>query len=447
MGYGALGGGVFLTQNKTLPGAYINYASVERASGEFSERGYATIALPLDWGATGEVITIEAADLQMRSLELLGHEYTSEKLKPIREIMLGAKVLYLYRINDTGGAKATANVGDNLVATAKHAGVAGNEITITVENDPDKSGAFIVTTIMRGKVIDKQSVASIVELKENSVVSFSTSSENALTVVAGVKLESGTNGTANGSSHSNYLELIERYNFNVIGYSGDDASIKALYKAFMVRLREEEGVKFQCVVLSMDKEKANHEALINVKNKAEGDDVGAVVYWALGQLAGCPVNRSLTNKKYNGEYQINTKYKSRDAKQALKEGFFFLYEKDNEVRVLDDINSFTEFTAQKNEDFSKNQIVRVLDQRAIDVAIIFNKRHLGKVQNDADGRISFWNELVKHAQTLEKVRAIENYDSKDTAVEKGDMKDSVIVHDYIAPVQAMGKLYQTIWVR
>ena len=53
MAYGALGGGTFLTQNKVLPGAYINYISVPRASNFFSDRGYATIGLELDWGATG----------------------------------------------------------------------------------------------------------------------------------------------------------------------------------------------------------------------------------------------------------------------------------------------------------------------------------------------------------------------------------------------------------
>ena len=91
--------------------------------------------------------------------------------------------------------------------------------------------------------------------------------------------------------------------------------------------------------------------------------------------------------------------------------------------------------------------MRVLDQRAKDISIIFNKRYLGKVQNNEDGRIAFWNELVRHANTLTELGAIEDYDPKDTTVEKGYAKDAVVVKDYLLPVMAMQKLYMTIWVR
>ena len=448
MAYGALGGGTFLVQNKILPGSYINYVSVPRAANQFSDRGYCTIGLSLDWGPVGEVIIIEAADLQTKSLEILGYNYTDDKLKPIRDIMLGAKVLYLYRINDSGGAKATAVVADNLKVTAKYNGTVGNEIMITIENDVDVEGNFIVTTLLKGKVMDKQSVKDITGLKNNGIVTFSAGSANTLSANAGTFLANGTSGTVSGSSHFKYLELIEKYDFNTIGYAGDDVSIKALYKAFTVRLRDDEGVKFQCVLYNVDKAKANFEGLINIKNKAEGDDVGALVYWVLGQEAGCSVNKSITNKKYDGEYIVNTKYKTREAKQAIIDGFLFFYEKNSQVRVLEDINSFTEFTLYKNKDFSKNQVMRVLDQRAIDIAIIFNKMYLGKVQNNRDGRIAFWNELVNHANSLIKLGAIEDYEGeRDTVVEKGIEKDSVVVQDYLTPVMAMQKLYQTIWVR
>lgn len=46
----ALGGGTFLTQNKILPGAYINFISVAQASATLSDRGIATIPLDMNWG-------------------------------------------------------------------------------------------------------------------------------------------------------------------------------------------------------------------------------------------------------------------------------------------------------------------------------------------------------------------------------------------------------------
>ena len=47
----ALGGGTFLVQNKILPGTYINFISVAKASATLSDRGIATIPLDMDWGA------------------------------------------------------------------------------------------------------------------------------------------------------------------------------------------------------------------------------------------------------------------------------------------------------------------------------------------------------------------------------------------------------------
>ncbi len=445
MAYGALGGGTFLTQNKVLPGAYINYISVPRASNFFSDRGYATIGLELDWGATEEIITIEPSDLQNESLELLGYSFTDDKMKPLRDLMQGAKTLYLYRLNDEGGEKATATIG-NLTVTAKYKGIRGNDIQIIIEKDVD-GDSYLVTTKMGDATISQESIKKLSELKENKVVNFSSSGEEVETS-AGTKLTGGENGKVIGESHSRYLEAIEKYDFNVIGYAGTDETIKLLYKEFMRRMREDEGVKFQLVVYQMKLAQANHKGLINLFNKATDDDnEAALVYWLTGQEAGCPINRSLTNKLYSGEYEIDTKYKKREAEQAIKNGYFFLYERNNEVRVLEDINSFTEFTLYQNVDFSKNQIIRVLDQRAKDAAIIFNKFFLGNVQNNTDGRIGYWNELVRHAGTLSELGAIEDYESKDTTVEKGHEKDAVVVHDYLMPVMAMQKLYMEIHVR
>ena len=45
-----LGGGTFTSQNKILPGAYINFVSLNNASANLTDRGIATMPLELDWG-------------------------------------------------------------------------------------------------------------------------------------------------------------------------------------------------------------------------------------------------------------------------------------------------------------------------------------------------------------------------------------------------------------
>ena len=78
--------------------------------------------------------------------------------------------------------------------------------------------------------------------------------------------------------------------------------------------------------------------------------------------------------------------------------------------------------------------------------MLFNTRYLGKVPNDASGRVSLWNDIVKHHQQLEDLRAIENFSADDVQVEQGDVKNSVAVQDAVTIVCAMAKLYMTVTV-
>ena len=114
--------------------------------------------------------------------------------------------------------------------------------------------------------------------------------------------------------------------------------------------------------------------------------------------------------------------------------------------VLEDISTFVSITDEKSGDFSSNQTIRVLDQIANDIAVLFGKKYIGKVPNDAAGRISLWNDIVKHHQQLQSIRAIENFSGDDVTVEQGDTKKAVVVTDQITPVNAMAQLYMTVYV-
>lgn len=100
----ALGGGTFLVQNKKLPGAYINFVSVSRATAALSDRGIGALPFMLDWGPDDEVFTVDAADLQKESMTLFGYNYTHDKLRPLRDFFRYARTGYFYRINS--GVKA-----------------------------------------------------------------------------------------------------------------------------------------------------------------------------------------------------------------------------------------------------------------------------------------------------------------------------------------------------
>ena len=56
----ALGGGSFVTQNKVLPGSYINFISKATASAQLSDRGIVGMGLELNWGPDNGIFDISS---------------------------------------------------------------------------------------------------------------------------------------------------------------------------------------------------------------------------------------------------------------------------------------------------------------------------------------------------------------------------------------------------
>ena len=187
---------------------------------------------------------------------------------------------------------------------------------------------------------------------------------------------------------------------------------------------------------------------ISVKNKVldDGWSEAALVYWVTGVSAGCEVNKSNQNKKYNGEFTVDTDYTQTDLQKAIDAGEFMLHKVGSDVRVLEDINTMVTTSDTQGDVFKDNQTVRVIDQIANDIAVLFNTKYLGVVPNDAAGRTSLWSDIVQHHEQLEEIRAIEDFADSDVVVEQGNTKKSVVVTDAVTVVNAMSKLYMTVTV-
>lgn len=436
----ALGGGTFVTiGEKKLPGSYINFVSASRATLALSERGYAAIPLALDWGETGKVITLTAGEFQDKAFELFGLNYSSDELKPIRELFLNARTLYIYRLG-SNGVKASGSL-----ATAKYPGTLGNKIKIvtTAIVDDETTTGYRVQTFLDNVLIDTQEVnnasAKTDDLAENNYVDWK---EDVSLSAGTITLTSGANPTITSVDYVDFLAAIEPYSFNTIGYAGTDSAVKSLFAAFTRRLRDEMGVKFQCVLYNFSS--ADYEGVISVENtinNAQSGEAGNLVYWVTGAEAGCAINKSNTNKKYNGAYDVNVSYTQSQLEDALDAGKFVFHKVGDEIRVLEDINTLTTFTDEKSEDFKYNQTIRVMDQIGNDIAAIFNTRYLGLIPNDESGRVSLWNEIVKYHKVLEANGAIENFKAEDITVEKGPTKKAVVVYDNITPINCMAQLY------
>ena len=212
-------------------------------------------------------------------------------------------------------------------------------------------------------------------------------------------------------------------------------------------MRDVIGIKFQLVVY--DYPEADYMGVISVKNKVTDTEASesSLVYWVTGIQAGCEVNKSCQNKRYDGEFTVDTKYTQAELITLKRTGCFVLHNVNSDVRVLDDINSMVTVSADCGEVFKDNQTIRVIDQVGNDDAVLFNTKYLGVVPNNAAGRASLWSDLVKIRQQLQEIGAIENFTDSSVTVAQGKTKKSVVVDSTIEVVNAMGILYMTVVVQ
>lgn len=432
----ALGGGTFTAQNKVLPGAYINFISLAAASATLSDRGIAAIGIESDWGETGKIITVTNSDFKKYSQKIFGYNYENAKLRGIRDLFLNVHTLYVYRLNKNGTKAA------NTFATAKHDGARGNDVKIIIQKNVDEPSKFDVKTVLGTSVVDFQTVSEAKDLVANDYVEFKSGASLAET--AATALTGGANGDVDGSAHQEFLDKLEKFSFNALGCTSSDDTIKELYVNYCKRLRDEIGKKFQVVVYN---KAADYEGVINVKNTVTDGSKGDLVYWVTGVIAGVPVNKSALNKIYNGEFEINVEFTQSQLESAIKAGEFTLHQVGNDIRVLMDINSLTSVTDEKGEVFKDNQTIRVIDQIANDIAVLFNTKYLGVVPNDEAGRISLWSDIVQHHANLQAIRAIENFADTDVTIVQGENKKSVLVTDLVTVVNTMEKLYMTVTIK
>jgi len=440
----ALGGGTWLVQNKVLPGSYINFSSVAKASASLSDRGYAAAPFVLSWGPEDEVFAVTSGEFQKNSKILFGYGYDHPKLLALREIFLHATTVYCYRLG-TGANKATSTF-----AEAKYPGVRGNDISIVIAANVDDADMWDVSTYLDGVCIETQTVASAADLEANDWVTFKTSAT--LEATAGTPLTGGTDVTGiTGDSHQAFLDKIEAYAFNTLCCPAADATIVKLYATYTARMRDEVGAKFQLV--AWQPSTTDYEGVIgawNTVTHATITDVDshAIVYWLTGAQAGVAVNKSLTNFKYDGELIIDTDYTQAELEAALKAGKFMFHNVNGVVRVLEDINTLLTLTDTKGEIFQSNQTMRVCDQIANDTAVLFNTRYVGTVPNDASGRAALWGDVVKLIQQLESIRAVEDFDTDTVVCEQGDKKKAVLLTiNGLNIVNAMAQLYMSVIIQ
>lgn len=448
-------GGTWTVQNKQRPGAYINFVSVPKPVGSIGDRGVMTACLPMTWGPAGQLITLYGEDLlNGKSLAKVGcTAFDTDESLPYRLALTGSYKALLFRA-DTGGTKATNVISTGvLTANAKHAGTTGNSVSVVITANKPTTGQYTVDILF--KLVQQESfvVSALADFSDiesewvDFVVPASPSSTD-IPATAGAVLAGGNNGTVMGeTTYPAYFAAVNGEQWQCMAIN-TSAAVGSQVTAFIKLLRDTRGKKVQAVVY--DYTDADYEGIISVNQgfKTAQDTVTVDLFplYVASITAGANVNESNTARIVESAVTITNPIAEEDIEDALKEGKFLLsYRQDGAVCVEKDINSLHSFTVDKNYAFSKNRVVRCLDEIGNTTALVFNRNYCGKVDNNDVGRNLYKTELISMMDQLQGIGAVQNFQgTSDITVLPGNDVDSVVVDMLVQPVDSMEKLYMTV---
>ena len=443
-----MAGGTWVSQNKKLPGVYINVKSQPAVQANVGDKGIVAIAKALSWGPLGEVQEITPGQ---DVTPVIGYGIGSEQAQFLREMMRGSDVtagptkIYLYRYAGTGGVKASATAGE-LTATALYEGTRGNSISIAVIADPDEEGYFDVQTIVDGAVAGTQHVNAVGDLTANAWIEFSGS---ALSATAGTALTGGVDPTVAVADDAAFLTAIEPYRFDILAYDGETTTVIDAYVAFIKRLNESVGRKCQLVIGNHPGQ--NSKYVISVHNGVRLADGSVLtprqtVWWVAGAEAGALYYQSLTYAQYPTAVAAYPKLTDDQAAAAIEAGQIAFIDDFGIVKICSDINSKTTVTPTEGAEFEKNRVMRVIMQLCNDTYEHFANHYIGKVDNTDTGRSLLRGWLVGYLNGMQANGGIQNLVEDDVEVLAGDSIDAVLINVAIQPVDAVEKIYMSVTV-
>lgn len=246
------------------------------------------------------------------------------------------------------------------------------------------------------------------------------------------------------------LASLKTVDFNTLCYPYDGSSetaIKTAISTWIKAMRDDEGVKCQAVLAN---HAADSEAVINVVQGmiiAGGSTLTAAqaTAWVAGATAGAGIMTSNTGTVYTGAIDVSPRMTKSEMEAGIIAGkFIFKTDSAQNVTAVYDINSLTSVTVDKGKMFTKNRVIRTIDNIANDITSIFESNYVGKVDNNGSGRTLLKAALVDYFTTLQNMAAIQNFKPDDVVILPGTNSDAVVINAAVQPVDSVEKIYITV---
>ena len=449
-----MAGGIWTSENKVLPGVYINVKSQPSTVANIGDRGVVAIPKALSWGAPGEVIEVTPGE---DTTALIGYPVTDSNARFLLEMMKGTDVsacpkkIYVYRYAGTGGVKATASGSETVdsdtltyAIEAKYVGVRGNDLSVTGVLDPD-TGAMTVSTYLDGYMVASDTMEEAATINNDwcSITLTGTLLDFTAT------LEGGVDPVPTAADDAAAITALEPYTWDILCYDGTTALTIAAYVAFIKRMNESVGRKCQLVLGNAPGENSPYVISVNngvVLNDGTTLTAEQATWWVAGAEAGANYNQSLTYAQYPGAVSASPKLTDDQTAAAIAAGQIAFIDEFGTVKICSDINSKTTVTTDEGAEFKKNRVIRVLMTFCNDVYKHFATYFIGKVDNNDSGRSLLRAWIIGYLNEMMANNGIQNFTAEDVEVLPGATIDAVVINVALQPTDAVEKIYVAVTV-
>lgn len=378
-------------------------------------------------------------------------------------------------ISLSNGAEASGN--PLLTAKANYDGTFGNGLSVMIVAEASGEGkykgqGFFVRTSLNGEVVDEQNVKLPSELKDNDYLSFiKAEALSSLSAVAAVDLAGGSNGSESDGNLTKILNKLTGLSWNTLGFCGKDAN-KNVIDTYIKNLRENKGKYRQGVLFNNGS--SDYEGIISpfqafavddddvdwLETESEDADEEAerqaalslrqmfAVGFVAAVTAGSDVNISNTYAPVpaNVIEVIPAPDEDADVEGDLMAGLLtFTHNSRNQIVIEKDINTLHTYTQTRTAPFSKNRVIRCLDELSNTKVMVWEEMFIGKIDNNVTGRNLLKTQIMSIIQNLVKIGALNESDTQ-IIVEPGDDPDKVRSYETVRPIDAMEQLYSYVTV-
>lgn len=423
------------TQNKRLPGAYVNFKARKEQKALVSGEGIPALMLQ------GQTLAAPGFHTIHQGEDLVKFFGPNTKSNLVAEALAVANKVLVYVPAVSGGVKATGTSGEFTVTAVKE-GADGNNIKVTAGTVGTES---TVRTYVNQTEVDSQSLKTGEYPKANDYVTFS-GNLPPVGPPKQIQLAGGVDGTID-TSVEKFISELSKQDFRVVAYGTDVADDK---KKLVDAVKEWRNEGRAIVAVINNYAEANNEGIISVDNGVTlADGTKLTSKEAIYRVAALSANagsKSLTHAEYVGAIDCDAKTPQEIA-QAIEKGNIVFRMFRGRVLIAQDVNTLVTPLDGQNDDFKKNKLVRTMDIIGEAIQAVFVENFVGQVVNDIDGRELFKQHLIVRVLDPLVAQSALTYSAEDIKVMEGSQKEAILVSLGVKLADAMEKLYVTVEVK